>query len=350
MCYLFCRFVKPLRGQILSHGVLPSVMTALEPVLMDAARPDASGASGNSSGGGTGGGTGGAMATAGNDDRLYVFEAFGLLLGIEDVPDDVRVRYLEAVFNQLRAAVETACQPQNQDPAAAQHAVVAMGNVAKGFTSRIATTTSPRVGEILGSGLDPALRCVQLWPRDALTRQRVVAYFQRLVTTTGARVFPYVSPLVEHMRHGASAVELRECLVLINQLMASFKEQLAPFMAAQLPAICSQIAVALTPFAAPGGGVNGVCGLYLDGAHRVNPAFGGNQGQGGGVSGGVNVNVNVDAAALKAGSNTEEAREARDLEKLFVAHAHGKFHFYFRSAMGNWTDVLFCSQASRLII
>tara|TARA_B110000459_G_scaffold168063_1_gene186935 strand:- start:9 stop:542 length:534 start_codon:yes stop_codon:yes gene_type:complete len=166
------------------------------------------------------------------------------------------------------------------------------------------------------------------------------------------QVFPYVSPLVEHMRHGASAVELRECLVLINQLMASFKEQLAPFMAQQLPAICSQIAVALTPFAAPGGGVNGVCGLYLDGAHRVNPAFGGgNQGQGGGVSGGVNVNVNVDAAALKAGSNTEEAREARDLEKLFVAHAHGTFHFYFRSAMENWIDVVFCFlQASRLII
>ncbi len=166
------------------------------------------------------------------------------------------------------------------------------------------------------------------------------------------QVFPYVSPLVEHMRHGASAVELRECLVLINQLMASFKEQLAPFMAQQLPAICSQIAGALTPFAAPGGGVNGVCGLYLDGAHRVNPAFGGNQGQGGGVGGGVNVNVNVnvDAAALKAGSNTEEAREARDLEKLFVAHAHGKLHFLFRSAMENWTDVVFCSQASRLII
>jgi len=110
VCYLFCRFVRPLRGQILSHGALPSVMAALEPVLMDAARPDASGASGNSSGGGTGGGTGGAMATAGNDDRLYVFEAFGLLLGIEDVPDDVRVRYLEAVFNQLRTSVETACQ------------------------------------------------------------------------------------------------------------------------------------------------------------------------------------------------------------------------------------------------
>ena len=50
----------------------------------------------------TGGGTGGAMATAGNDDRLYVFEAFGLLLGIDDVPDDLRIRCLEAVFARLR--------------------------------------------------------------------------------------------------------------------------------------------------------------------------------------------------------------------------------------------------------
>ena len=65
-----------------------------------------------------------------------------------------------------------------------------MGNVAKGFTLRVATQTSPRVGEILASGLYPALRCVQLWPRDPLTRQRVVAYFQRLVTTVGPAVFP----------------------------------------------------------------------------------------------------------------------------------------------------------------
>ena len=309
-CYLFCRFVKPMRGQILSHGALPGVMAALEPALMDAAVPDTfanSSSSANSSVGSsfTGGGTGGAMATAGNDDRLYVFEAFGLLLGIDDVPDDLRIRCLEAVFARLRGAVEAASstvEPANQNlnPAAAQHAIVAMGNVAKGFTLRVATQTSPRVGEILASGLDPALRCVQLWPRDPLTRQRVVAYFQRLVTTVGPAVFPYASPLLEHMRCGSpSAAELRECLVLINQLMASFKESLAPFLATQLPPLVTQIAQALAPFAAPGGGVNGVCGLFLDGASQINPSLVGTAG------------------------NTEEAREARDLEKIFVAHAHG---------------------------
>ena len=322
-CYLFCRFVKPTRGLILCHGALPGVMAALEPALMDASVPEFATSSAASSVGSscTGGGTGGAMARAGNDDRLYVFEAFGLLLGIDDVPDDLRIRCLEAVFARLRGAVEAASNshsPANQNPAAAQHAIVAMGNVAKGFTLRVATQTSPRVGEILASGLDPALRCVQLWPRDPLTRQRVVAYFQRLVTVVGPAVFPYASPLLEHMRSGSpSASELRECLVLINQLMASFKESLAPFLATQLPPLVTQISDALAPFAAPGGGVNGVCGLFLDGARRVNPRLVPNDDGG---SGGANA---AGGAVVGAAGNTEEAREARDLEKIFVAHAHG---------------------------
>ena len=322
-CYLFCRFVKPTRGLILCHGALPGVMAALEPALMDASVPEFATSSAASSVGSsfTGGGTGGAMATAGNDDRLYVFEAFGLLLGIDDVPDDLRIRCLEAVFARLRGAVEAASNshsPANQNPAAAQHAIVAMGNVAKGFTLRVATQTSPRVGEILASGLDPALRCVQLWPRDPLTRQRVVAYFQRLVTVVGPAVFPYASPLLEHMRSvSPSASKLRECLVLINQLMASFKESLAPFLATQLPPLVTQIAGALAPFAAPGGGVNGVCGLFLDGARRVNPRLVPNDDGG---SGGANA---AGGAVVGAAGNTEEAREARDLEKIFVAHAHG---------------------------
>uniref|UniRef100_A0A7S0IGW8 Exportin-T n=1 Tax=Micromonas pusilla TaxID=38833 RepID=A0A7S0IGW8_MICPS len=333
-CYLFCRFVKPTRGQILCHGALPGVMAALEPALMDASVPESANSVGSSAANSvgssfTGGGTGGATATAGNDDRLYVFEAFGLLLGIDDVPDDLRIRCLEAVFARLRGAVEAASNSHSPHSNrqnlqhAAQHAIVAMGNVAKGFTLRVATQTSPRVGEILASGLTPALRCVQLWPRDPLTRTRVVAYFQRLVTVIGPAVFPHASPLLEHMRSGggahasASASDLRECLVLINQLMASFKESLAPFLAAQLPSLVTQIAGALAPFAAPGGGVNGVCGLFLDGAIRVNPRLVPND-EGG--SGGANPGW---GAVVGAAGNTEEAREARDLEKIFVAHAHG---------------------------
>ena len=90
-------------------------------------------------------------------------------------------------------------------------------------------------------------------PRDALTRQRVTAFFQRLVQGVGNRIFPYALPLVTHLRTGAGANDLRECLVLINQLMATFKADLAPFMAAVLPPVTRQVAEALAPFAGVGG-------------------------------------------------------------------------------------------------
>jgi exportin-T len=81
------------------------------------------------------------MATAGNDDRLYVFEAFGILLGIDDVPEAAQVRWLEAAVAPLRAQVEAAAARGAfpGDAAAAQHAIVALGNIAKGFPLRMAT-------------------------------------------------------------------------------------------------------------------------------------------------------------------------------------------------------------------
>lgn len=232
------------------------------------------------------------MATAGNDDRLYVFEAFGLLLGIDDVPEEVQVRWLEAASAPLRRDIAAAAARGSfpGDAAAAQHAVVALGNIAKGFPLRMATVTRPEIGEILRAGLEPALRCLAVWPRDPLTRQRVTAFFQRLVQGIGSQVFPYALPLVTHLLTGAGANDLRECLVLVNQLMATFKADLAPFMAAVLPRVTRQVGQALAPFAGF---------LGLKGTAGVEPA--------GGVA---------------AADNTEEAREARELEKSFVAHVY----------------------------
>ena len=105
------------------------------------------------------------MATSGNDDRLYVFEAFGLLLGIDDVPEDVQVRWLEAASAPLRLQIESAAARGSfpGDAATAQHAVVALGNIAKGFPLRMATATRPKIGDILRAGLEPALRCLAVW-------------------------------------------------------------------------------------------------------------------------------------------------------------------------------------------
>ena len=178
-CYLFCRFVKPLRGQIAPR--LAEVLAALEEIMERAS--DAAGGGVGGVGGGTGGGTGGAMATAGGDDRLYVFEAFGSLLGADEVPEASQAQWLEAASARLRRRIEAARTAG--DAAQAQHVVVAMANVTKGFTQRVATETRPRVGEILRAGLEPALGCLATWPRDPLVRQRVVAYFQRMVQCVG---------------------------------------------------------------------------------------------------------------------------------------------------------------------
>ena len=307
-CYLFCRFVKPLRGQIVER--LPEVLAAMEGVLREAGVVDAgviagSGSGGGGSSGGSGGGTGGAMATAGNDDRLYAFEAFGVLLGIDDVPEELQVRYLEAVCGPLRGRIEaaTARGAFPSDAAEAQHAVVALSNVAKGFPQRMATVSRPKIGEILRAGLEPALRCLAVWPRDPLTRQRVLGFFQRLVQGIGSQVFPYALPLVTHLRTEATPGDLRECLVLINQLMATFKTDLGPFLAEVLPVMIRQVAAALAPFAGADGPVLG-----------VKVAGGGGAG---GTTGGP---ARPELTHLGGTDNTEEAREARELEKTFILH------------------------------
>ena len=301
-CYLFCRFVKPLRGQIAPR--LAEVLAALEEIMERAS--DAAGGGVGGVGGGTGGGTGGAMATAGGDDRLYVFEAFGSLLGADEVPEASQAQWLEAASARLRRRIEAARTAG--DAAQAQHVVVAMANVTKGFTQRVATETRPRVGEILRAGLEPALGCLATWPRDPLVRQRVVAYFQRMVQCVGPSAFPYASPLVEHMRASGSSADLRECLVLVNQLMATFKADLAPFVAGTLPTLTRQTAAALAPLAGANGTARGILGLTGEGLDAL--ALDGSSA----------------AAAAAAGvdaNNTEEVREARELEKMYMSHVHG---------------------------
>ena len=109
-CYLFCRFAKPLREKMAPN--LAPVLAALEPTLADAETADftlrdaAASADENKN---KGKGAGGAMATAGNDDRTYAFEAFGALVGAEEVPEEAQAAWLEAACARLRRRVDECC-------------------------------------------------------------------------------------------------------------------------------------------------------------------------------------------------------------------------------------------------
>jgi hypothetical protein len=144
---------------------------------------------------------------------------------------------------------------------------VACANIAKGFSPRLATEIRPRIGNALVAGLAPATACLARFdaaavgPSAGVLRQRVVAYFQRMVQGVGRLAFPYAAPLVDRVRASGGADDLKECFVLCNQLCATFKKELAPFTETVTPALIAQTAAALAPFASPDGHAHGVLGV-----------------------------------------------------------------------------------------
>ena len=340
-CYLFCRFAKPLREKMAPN--LAPVLAALEPTLADAETADftlrdaAASADENKN---KGKGAGGAMATAGNDDRTYAFEAFGALVGAEEVPEEAQAAWLEAACARLRRRVDECCAGAASDANdsnarslrafQARHALVALQCVAKGFTLRVATQTRPRTGRILLEGLGPALRCLGAFDGaggpgggggapDRATRRRVVALFQRLVSCVGAAVAPHARALVEHVAASGAAQDLCEATTLTNQLFAAFKRDARPLAEATVWATFVKTARALAPFApspsnppSRGGGVGGVLGL-------TNPNAGGGGGDARDFWPASFPNAGA-AIANGTAENAEEAREARELERALAAH------------------------------
>jgi exportin-T len=331
-CYLLARFVKPLRQQIAAF--LPETLAAMEEVVASAVEPpfqnsDASRTSGAAA---VGRGTGGAMANSGNDDRLYAYEALGFLLGTEDVklPEEAQVSLTEKACARLRARLEAATNGGDAETCA--RCIVACANVAKGFSSRLATEIRPRLGLALVAGLAPATACLARFdaasdpnpnPGSAagVLRQRVVAYFQRMVQCVGRLAFPYAAPLVDRVRASGSASDLKECFVLCNQLCATFKSELAPFAETVTETLLAQTARALAPFASPDGHTHGVLGIFArvtdvpDALARADAAVAARAMARAGAA------ADADAADAAA-RNTEESREARELEATLVAHLH----------------------------
>ena len=325
-CYLLARFVKPLRQQI--AACLPEALAAMEEVVLRAVEDPSLPASraGPSGSAAVGRGAGGATAAAGNDDRLYAYEALGFLLGTEDVklPEEAQVSLTEKACARLRSRLESATAAG--DAGTCARCLVACANVAKGFSARLATEIRPRLGLALVAGLAPATACLARFdasndPAAGLLRQRVVAYFQRMVQGVGRAAFPYAAPLVDRVRASGSASDLKECFVLCNQLCATFKSELAPFAETVTETLLAQTARALAPFASPDGHTHGVLGMFArvadvpDALARADAAVA------------ARAMTRADAAAAAAADdaaarNTEESREARELEATLVAHLH----------------------------
>ncbi len=91
---------------------------------------------------------GGKPTTSVVDDRLYVFEAVGLLLGQEEIPIDEQQQLLLALLQPLREQIEkqvTLCSPSS--PGLILQALEAVVRLNKGFRTDLCTRIRPHLGE-----------------------------------------------------------------------------------------------------------------------------------------------------------------------------------------------------------
>jgi hypothetical protein len=162
-CYLFCRLVKSLRAQLRQHA--STVLQSLQPHLVRIATVpiiDAGGAAagrGDSGLAGTGAGATSRPANAVVDDRLYVFEAVGLLLGQEDMPAEEQGSLLSSLLQPLREQIESNLSMRSvSSPSLVLQAMECVVRLNKGFKSELVTRTRPQLGRMFTHFLEVAIQ------------------------------------------------------------------------------------------------------------------------------------------------------------------------------------------------
>ncbi|CAG9460416.1 unnamed protein product [Pedinophyceae sp. YPF-701] len=253
-CYLFMRLVKPLRQNVGHY--LPRMLSSLEPIILRilrTPRDPTSTLAPSKLDHGIPGLTGGMMAPqmgslpSATDDRLYIFEALGYLIGHEGLPEEEQKSFMKAILgplvSQIQGALGQGLAPTDtQGTVAVQHALVAVQNFSKGFAQNLTNTLRPETGSILCSVVDVALTIPTRAPRHRELSARVVNFFHRMVECLGPRILPQVSQLLVLLMAPDNGPE--ECcdgLGLLSQLATRFKGAMLDAMTGSLPLVISRV-------------------------------------------------------------------------------------------------------------
>lgn len=136
------------------------------------------------------------------DDRLYAFEAAGLLVGQDELPAAEQHAWVAALLqplvgqmeSQLAAAaggdggVPRYAAPGGPPPPAllVQQALEAVTRVAKGFSLRLCTEARPDLGGLLVGALQTAVAAPRALPANKPLRARFISFLHRMVECLGA--------------------------------------------------------------------------------------------------------------------------------------------------------------------
>ncbi|CAL8470725.1 g10267 [Coccomyxa elongata] len=248
-CYLFSRLVKGLRQNLLP--LLPNLLVRLQPHLAHIVSTPLPDSTPTKSAQGLKG-KGAPAAAAASDDRLYAFEAAGLLLGMEDLPAEEQREAVSALLRPLLAQLEeqltvagkaaAGSGERRQAEALVQQALEAVSRSSKGFSLQLCTQTRPAIGELLAPPLRAAILIPQVVPGNKVLRGRVISFLHRLVECLGDRLLPFLpAALAALLPVTADAADVSDVHALLSQLAMRYKAALQPLLAKVVPEVVGRV-------------------------------------------------------------------------------------------------------------
>ncbi|KAK2990150.1 hypothetical protein RJ640_008414 [Escallonia rubra] len=240
--YLFMRVVKLLKAKL-----VPFIETILQS-LQDAVAQFTSTHSAS-------------KELSGSEDGSHIFEAIGLLIGMEDVPLGKQSDYLSSLLTPLCQQVEVLLvnakvQKPEESPAKIaniQQIIMAINALSKGFSERLVTASRPAIGLMFKQTLDVLLQILIVFPKIEPLRCKVTSFIHRMVDTLGASVFPYLPKALGQLLAESEPKELVGFLVLINQLICKFNTAVHDILEELYPVLASRIFNILPRDAFPSG-------------------------------------------------------------------------------------------------
>ncbi|OIW17531.1 hypothetical protein TanjilG_22643 [Lupinus angustifolius] len=186
---------------------------------------------------------------SGSEDGSHVFEAIGLLIGMEDVLPEKQCDYLSSLLRPLCQQVETLLinaklltyEETNAKICIIQQIIMAINSLSKGFSERLVTKSRPAIGLMFKQTLDVLLQVLVVFPKVEPLRSKVISFIHRMVDTLGASVFPFLPKALEQLLAEIEPREMIGFLVLLNQLICKFSTSVCDIVEEIFPAVADRI-------------------------------------------------------------------------------------------------------------
>ncbi|KAG9141005.1 hypothetical protein Leryth_012587 [Lithospermum erythrorhizon] len=224
--YLFMRVVKLLKGKL-----VPYIETILQSLQDTVARFTSMNVA--------------SKTDSGSEDGSHIFEAIGLLIGMEEVPLEKQSKYLSALLTplcqQVEVSLESTKTPSPANTANIQQIIMAINALSKGFSERLVTASRPAIGLMFKQTLDVLLQILVVFPKIDPLRSKVTSFIHRMVEILGTSVFPYLPKALEQLLTESQPKELAALLVLLNQLICKFSTAVNDILEEVYPTIAGRI-------------------------------------------------------------------------------------------------------------